>query len=114
MGDNNSRFTPEQVALLQRIAKLHKDLVRLGLKMERMTGILMHPSCSFFGAANRAEAIEILRIMDLDPDVADFFRYTEPRHCTKAEPYGWGALHISMATHPLDNISVKFPLREDE
>ena len=114
MGDNNSRFSPEQVALLQRIAKLHKDLVRLGLKMERMTGIKMNPSCSFFGASNHDEAAEMMRIMGLDLNAADVFRFAEPKHCTTAEPYGWGALSISLDTHPLDNISIKFPLREGE
>jgi len=114
MGDNNSRFTPEQVALLQRIAKLHKELVQLGLEVEETLGIRMNPSCSFFGASNHDEAAEMMRIMGLDLNAADIFRFAEPKHCTKAEPYGWSAMSISLDTHPLDNISVKFPLREGE
>jgi len=114
MGDNNSRFTPEQVALLRRIAETHKELVQLGLELERKIGVSMHPSCCLLEASDHNMAVEMLRIMGFNVNHSDCFRYTGPEHITAAEPYGWGAAHVYVGAHSLDYLWIKFPLREGE
>jgi hypothetical protein len=114
MGGNNSRFTPEQVALLRRIAEKYQELVEMGFEAEKMLGIGTHPSISFHSALNKDMAIEMLRTMAVDHKPNKYHRFTEPQHICQKEPYGWGSFIIYPDDQPLKAIYLNFPLREGE